>query len=200
MDHSYLYSTRIESTFDDDQAEILSIFTHELSRRSKCQITLINYHHGLPVSCPAQIIGIEKDVIDLDVSPYQAFTMKDQHYTFIRSNVLKHDVHAHVQYVNLKRRAASLQKFSYGEIMAERRKFVRLALEKPLHAMFATADGLVQGKLVEISINGACVQADSSYSLAIGEETTLTFMLHNIAQGLDYTMKTQALLALLRTL
>lgn len=194
MDHSYLYSTRIQNTFDEDQAEILSIFKEELSKHLKFQITLINYYHGLPVSCPAHIISIEKDMIDLDVAPYQAFTMGDHHYTFIRSKVLKHDVHANVQYVNINRRAASLRKLCYVEIMAERRNYIRLALGKTQNASFRTREGLAKGKLVEISINGACVQISNECHMEIGEETTLTFMLHNVLHKVDYTMKTPATL------
>ena len=194
MDHSYLYSTRIQNSFDEDQAEILYIFKQELTRSAKLQITLINYYSGLPVSCPAQIISIEKDMIDLDVAPYQAFTMRDHHYTFIRSRFLKHDVLANVQYVNVNRRAASLRKLCYVEIMAERRDYIRLELGTPQNATFKTRDGLVRGKLVEISINGACVQTTDTCHMEIGEETTLTFMLHDIAQNVDYNMKTQATL------
>ena len=194
MDHSYLYSTRIQNTFDEDQAEILFIFKKELAKCPKFKITLINYYNGLPVSCPAHIVGIEKDMIDVDVAPYQAYTMGDHHYTFIRSDVLKHDVYAHVQYVNVDRRAASLRKLCYVEIMAERRNYIRLTLGKPQAATFKTKEGRAKGKLVEISINGACIEVDSPCSLAIGEETSLTFMLHNPAQNVDYTMNTQATL------
>jgi hypothetical protein len=194
MDHSYLYSTRIQNTFDEDQAEILSIFKEELARHPRFQISLINYYHGLPVSCPAHIVSIEKDMIDLDVAPYQAFIMRHHHYTFIRSKVLKRDVHANVQYVNIVKRAASLRKLCYVEIMAERRNYIRLELEKPQNASFKTKEGLVKGKLVEISINGACVQLLSSCHMELGEETTLTFMLHDSVQKVDYTMKTQATL------
>lgn len=194
MDHSYLYSTRIKNTFDEDQAEILSVFREELSRQPGFQITLINYFHGLPVSCPAHIISIEKDMIDLDVSPYQAFTMRDQHYTFIRSRLLSHDVHANVQYVNLNRRAASLRKLCYVEIMAERRNYIRLALEKPQRALFTTSEGVVKGKLVEISINGACVEIDRPCPLELGEETSLTFNLSNTQDKVEYSLKTQAVL------
>lgn len=194
MDHSYLYSTRIENNFDDDQAEIISVFKECLDRFPKFHITLINYYHGLPVSCPAQIVSVEKDMIDLDVSPYQAFTMRDHHYTFIRSRVLKHDVHANVQYVNMHKRAASLRKFCYVEIMAERRNYIRLALDKPQNAMFTTPEGIVRGKLVEISISGACVRLDCPCVMELGEETVLTFTLHNAIEHIDYSMKTRALL------
>jgi hypothetical protein len=120
--------------------------------------------------------------------------MRDHHYTFLRSRVLKHDVHANVQYVNLNRRAASLRKLCYVEIMAERRDFIRLELGKPQNATFKTKEGLAKGKLVEISINGACVQIFNSCHMEIGEETTLTFMLQDIARNVDYTMKAQATL------
>ncbi len=194
MDDSYLYSTRIQNTFDEDQAEILYLFKEELTRQPKFQITLINYYQGLPVSCPAHIISIEKDMIDVDVAPYQAFTMKDHHYTFIRSKILVHDVHANIQYVNISKRAATLRKLCYVEIMAERRNYLRLTLGKPQNAAFKTNEGLAKGKLVEISINGACVQIDTPCCLEKGEETTLSFTLHNIAQNENYNIRTQATL------
>jgi hypothetical protein len=192
MDHSYLYSTRIENTFDEDQADIIAVLKQELAKNPKFEVRLINYYKGLPVSFPAKIIAIEKDIIDLDVYPQQSVAMAEHHYTFIRSHLLRHDLYAHVQYVNNKRRAASLRKLCYVEIMAERRNYLRLELDKPQHAHFMTSDGIVQGELKELSITGACMRIDQQCSLEINDEILLTFMLHNIVQNLDYNVQTPA--------
>ena len=42
MDFSFLYSTRIEKTYDDDQAQIVATFK-DLAKQGKLGISLINY-------------------------------------------------------------------------------------------------------------------------------------------------------------
>lgn len=198
MDHSYLYSTRIEKSFDEDQADIISALKQELAKNPKFSIRLINYYKGMPVSYPARLIEVEQSTIEVDVYPQQAVIMYDQHYTFIRSDVLKHDLYANVQYVNVKRRAASLGKLSYIEIMAERRSYIRMELDDPQHAHFMTSDGIVTGELTELSIIGACLRINQPCSLEINDDITLTFMLHNIAQNLNYNVSTSARLVNIR--
>ena len=48
MDYTYLYSTRIQKTFDEDQADILSIIRAEFAENPKFEVQLINYYKGLP--------------------------------------------------------------------------------------------------------------------------------------------------------
>lgn len=192
MDHSYLYSTRIEKSFDEDQAEILDIINHELAICSSLNVRLINYYKGLPISYPARIVAVEKGILDLDVLPHQLFTMLESRYTFIRSKALKHDVYATVQYANIKRRAVSLRKLCYVEILAEQRDYLRLDLDKQQNAMLFTNEGVIQGKLTELAINGACVKIEHPCSLEMDSEMTLSFMLHNRHQNLDYNVKTNA--------
>ena len=192
MDHSYLYSTRIEKTIDEDQYEIISILKQELSNKTKLEVRLINYYKGLPVSYPAKIIAIDKDIVELDVYPHQAVIMSECHYTFIRFKGLKHDIYANVQYVNIKRRAASLCKLCYVEIMAERRDYIRLELDHPLKAIFTTNADVVRGRLHEISINGAGIIIEQPCSLDIDENIILMFMILNKVQNLYYNVKTPA--------
>jgi hypothetical protein len=193
MDYSYLYSTRIEETFDEDQAEVISILKQELIKKPKYEVKLINYYKGLPVSYPAKLIEIERDIIELDIYPQQAVVLAQQHHTFIRCKALKHDLFANVQYVNIRKRAASLRKFCYVEIMAERRSYIRLELDPYKDALIRTADGVVKGQLTELAINGACVKIEQSCNLKIGDEITLSFMMHcNLHQDFDYTVKTEA--------
>lgn len=193
MDYSYLYSTRINETFDEDQAEIISILKRELAKQPKYKVQLINYFKGLPVSYPAQLIEIERGVIEVDVYPQQAVVMSEQHYAFIRCKALRHDLFANVQYVNIRRRAASLRKLCYVEIMAEKRDYIRLELDPYQNVLLRTPGGMLRGQLTELSINGACVKVEQSCALEIDDEITLSFMMHGIMhQNLNYTVKTEA--------
>lgn len=194
MDHSYLYSTRIQKTFDEDLEDILSIFRQEFLKHTKFEIRLINYHKGLPVSYPAKVVGVERDTIELDVYPQQAVTLSDYRYTFVRSKLFKYDLYANVQYVNIKKGAASLRKLNYVEIMAEKRNYVRLQLDPPQPTLFRLEDDTVRGELIELSINGAGVKINQSCSLEIGQEIILMFMLHDIKNNLNYNVKTLATL------
>lgn len=198
MDHSYLYSTRIENNYDEDQADIISVLKQELMKNPKFAIRLINFCKGLPISYPAKLVEIDKNNIEVDVYPQQAVIMSEQRYTFIRSHVLKHDLYAKVQYVNVKRRAASLAKLSYVEIMAERRNYLRMELDEPQHAHFMTSAEIVTGKLTELSIIGACIRVEQPCSLEIDDEITIRFMLRNIAQNLNYNVSMPARLVSIR--
>lgn len=192
IDPSYLYSTRIEKTFDEDNAEIIHRLKAELAKNEKLSVRLINYYKGLPVSYPAAVVGVERDIVDIDVIPQQAFSMLEHRYTFIRCGIFRRDIHANVQYVNIKRSAISLRKLCYIEIMAERRNYIRLELEKHPNALLITKNGVVKGKVTELAINGACIRVEQSCSLEIGDELTIGFMLHDHQQNVDYSVKTLA--------
>ena len=193
MDPSYLYSARINESFDEDQAEIVSILKRELAKQPGYEVQLINYYKGLPVSYPAQLIEIERDIIELDIYPQQAVVLAEQHCTFVRCDALRHDLFAHVQYVNIRRRSASLRKYCYVEIMAERRNYIRLDLEPHKNALIRTLAGVIKGQLTELAINGACVKIEQPCTLEINDEITLSFKMHGIMrQDVDYTVKTEA--------
>lgn len=192
MDYTYLYSTRIQKTFDEDQAAILSIIRSEFAKNTKLEVQLINYYKGLPVSFRANIAGIDKHSIDLDVHPQQVVAISAEHYTFIRSTLFKYDIVAKVQYVNIRRKAILLRQFCYVEIIAERRRHIRLELDPPINALFNSSTGIVRGKLVELSMAGAVMSVAQPFDEVIGEETNLSLMVPDIDQNTTYNIKIPA--------
>ncbi len=166
-----LYSTRIQKTFDEDQAEIVSI----LQAHPKQQLKLINYYLGIPLSYPATIAAIDRGTIDLDVQAQQAFTIEHARSTFIRSPIFKHDVFAQAQYVNIRKRAATFFKFTYVEIMAERRNFIRLELEPTPAAVIESPLGIIEGRLCDISLSGLSVLVDNYCRLERNTEMPIRF-------------------------
>lgn len=194
MDYTYLYSTRIQNTFDEDQADILSIIHAELVKNQKLEVQLINYYKGMPVSYKAKVVGIDKNALDLDISPEQAVAMLAERYTFIRSNLFRSVILAHAQYLSIKHKAVSLRKLCYVEIMAERRKHIRLELEPPLKAVFYSSSGVVRGELVELSMGGAIMTVTEPFDGVIGEETTITVMVPDAEQNTTYNIKLPSIL------
>ena len=182
MDFTYLYTTCIENSFDDDQAHILETFKG-LIAIGQTGVKLINYYQGLPLSFPATLVSADHGLLDLDTHPQQAVAIERDHYTFIRCAAFKHDICAHLQYINVKRQAASLKKFFFVQIMAEKRDSIRLAIEPPADASFAFQVAKIEGKLLDISMNGAALKVENLPACEEGFETTLQIMLPNIMQN-----------------
>jgi hypothetical protein len=183
-----LYSTRIQKTFDEDQTEIISI----LKANPKQVLKLINYYMGMPLSYPATIAQIDRGVVDLDVQAQQAFTIDYCRSVFIRSPLFKHDVLAQAQYVNIRKKAATFVKFSYVEIMAERRNFVRLELSPNPAVIIESPLGHIEGKLFDISLAGINILIDNYCPLEINVEMTLRFTLTLLEQNLSIDVITVA--------
>jgi hypothetical protein len=182
LDFSHLYTTKIEKNFDDDQAYIIETF-RDLLKQGKTVIKLLNYYQGLPLCFPATIVSIEHDIIDLDINPQQAVAIERDHHTFIRCDAFKHDICAHVQYVNVLKRAAALKKFFFVEIMAEQRNTIRLVMDPPAEALFEVGGTKVNGSLIDISMSGAAVRVEHLPECGEGFETTLQIKLPNIIQN-----------------
>lgn len=173
MDVRDLYSTRVQKNFDEDQEEIVSI----LSSHTGETIKLINYFKGIPLSYPAKIVSVTRGVVDLDVQEVQAYAVEQARFAFIRSPLLKHDLFAKAQYVNVKKKAVTLTTFSYVEIMAERRNFVRVQLQPPPLVTLEASQGMIEGLLFDISLTGFSVELDHFYPLEPKAEALVNFSL-----------------------
>ena len=177
MDFTSLYSTRIQTTFDDDQAAILKTFLEKYTTKDGSKVNLTNYYGGLPLNYPATILGVEHGNLDLDVNSQQAIAMASDHYTLIRSPLFTHPIVAHVQYINVKKHLASLSKFCFVEVLAEKRAAVRLNLDPPVRATILYGDESIAGNLVDISTQGLAVTIDDLVELETGVEMAVKFML-----------------------
>jgi hypothetical protein len=182
MNITDLYSTRIQKNFDEDQAEIISI----LKANPKKLVKLINFYKGLPLSYPATIVAVDRGAVDLDVQAEQAFAIENNRISFIRSSLFKHDVLAHLQYVNIKKKAATFVKFSYVEVMAERRNFIRMLPEPLPHAVIESPLGTIEGTICDVSLSGLSISIDQSVPLEKDMETSIQFMLCNIDQSICF--------------
>lgn len=182
MDFTDLYSTRIQKTFDDDQAEILEVFRRKALSNETAKATLINYHKGLPIIYPAKIVSVEHGIVDMDIHPQQAVAIADGRYAFIRVSQLPYAIVARAQYVNVKKHAASLNKLGFIEIMAEKRNAVRLAFDFSEKATVSCNDQKFQADMVDISVQGLAVNFEKFVEFEDGAELSLTFSLPDPVQ------------------
>ncbi|OGT99134.1 MAG: hypothetical protein A2X80_05020 [Geobacteraceae bacterium GWB2_52_12] len=177
MDFTSLYSTRIQTSFDDDQAMILDTFLEKHSAKEVLKVSLTNYFNGLPIMYPATILGVERGNLDLDVNSQQAVAIATDHYTLIRTKLFPHPIAANVQYVNIKKHMVSLNKLCFVEVLAEKRAAVRLDLDPPARATIQFDGQSIVGKLMDISTNGILMVIDEYAALENVEEISIKFML-----------------------
>ena len=181
MDFTSLYSTRIQSSFDDDQADIFRAFLNNQTAKDGSKMSLINYFKGLPIVSTATILGIEHGNLDLDVNPLQAVAISIDRYTLIRSKLFPFPLAARVLYVNIKKHMVSLNKLCYIEILAEKRAAVRVDLEPPLRGTILCGDQVVDGELIDISLQGIAMEVKEFVPLENGSELSIKFMLPDLA-------------------
>jgi c-di-GMP-binding flagellar brake protein YcgR len=181
MDLSRLYSTRIKKSFDDDMADIV-LWLKEAAAKGNNDLRLVNYYKGLPLCYPAQIVSVDRDTLELDIHQQQAVAIDRDRQTFIKCKGMADCILANAQYVNISKQAASLQRFTFVEIMAERRNAIRLELEPATDAAFVADGTTVNGQLFDLSINGAAVRIAKQSTISDDLTTSLQFMLPNLVQ------------------
>lgn len=177
MDFTSLYSTRIQTTFDVDQTTIFNTFLEKHTTKEGSQVKLTNYFNGLPVIYPATVLGVEHGNLDLDVNPQQAIAMASDHYTLIRSRLFPDPIVAHVQYVNVRKHLATLNKLCFVEVLAEKRAAIRLNLDPPVNATIQYGDLRVVGDLMDISTQGLAIKVDEYIEMGVGSDMMVRFML-----------------------
>jgi hypothetical protein len=182
MDFTSLYSTRIQNTFDDDQADIFKAFLGNQTTKDGSKVSLINYFKGLPIISTATILGIEHGNLDLDVNPLQSAAISIDRYTLIRSKLFPFPLAARVLYVNIKKHMVSLNKLCYIEVLAEKRAAVRVELDPPLRATLLFSDQSAEGELMDISTQGIALDVKEFIPMESGTELSIKFMLPDLSQ------------------
>lgn len=177
MDFTSLYSTKIQTTLDDDQAVILSTFLEKMKTKDGSKVSLTNYHKGLPITYPATVLGVENGNVDLDVNAQQSVAIASDHYTLIRSNLFPDPIVAHIQYVNIKKHIVSLNKLCFVEVLAEKRASVRVNPDPPIRATIHHDNQRIPSELVDISTQGIALIVEDYLSVETGTEISVMFML-----------------------
>jgi len=178
MDYTDLYSSRIKKSYNEDQMDILGILRNAKKLREVPKFTLINYFKGLPINYPATLVAVDGSNLDLDIHPQQAAAISSDHYTLVRSKLFTHALIAHIQYVNIKKHAVSLNKFAYVDIMAEKRGAVRLDIDYSVPTVLTfDTDQRFTGILINISLQGLAINVTEFVPIDSGTEMAVRFSL-----------------------
>ncbi len=180
MEPNSYYSTRIQTSFDDDQADIFKVFRANQTAKEGPKVSLINYFKGLPITSSARILGIDKNNLDLDVEPLQAVAISMDRYTFIRSKLFPFPLAASVLYVNIRKHMVTLSKLCYIELHAEKCAAVRVDFDPTLPATLQFDDQTIEGALLDISLHGVALGIKELVPLESGTETLIKFMLPDL--------------------
>lgn len=186
MDFKELYRVKHLKSLIDDQVDILETFKG-LFKLGETGIQLLSYYKGVPLCFPATVLAVRRDSLYLSVQPQQAVAFERDCNTFIRCKAFRHDMHAHVDYVNVLKREAIVNNFFYVDILAEQRNALRLVLDPPAATSFYIQGVKVSGGLQDISMDSAAVYVPHLPEHEKSFETQLEFRLPNNIQN-SYVM------------
>lgn len=162
-----------------DEKAILEVLQGIHAGRLKNDLRILNYYKEIPVSYNATITGIDDGMVEMDVHQHQAVVMYVEKILFLKSDHFEHDVIAKVYKSNINRCVALLQHFSYVQIKAERRRFVRVQVKDPIPVSFRKGDKSLNGMLMDISIGGLSMQCSDNVALESEDAGILTAELPN---------------------
>lgn len=191
MKFKQLYHTKHQKSPDDDEAHILDTFKG-LFKQGKRDVQLLNYYKGVPLSFPATIKAVERDLLYMDIHPQQAVAFERDRNTFIRCKTFRHDICAHIDYVDVQKREAIVKKFFFVDILAAQRSAIRLVLDPPAETIFDIQGVTLNGGLLDVSMDAAAVGVPHLPEHEDGFETHLQLKLPNNIQNTYEMIKVPA--------
>lgn len=142
-------------------------------------LRLLNYYREIPVGYDATINYIDEDLVELKVHQHQAVVMYAEKMTFLRSSHFPHDVAGKVYKVNIDKCVALLTRFSYAQIRAERRRFVRVEIEGKFEVSFKGEGKSISGRLHDISVSGLSMISNDKHDADLEMPGTVYLSLPN---------------------
>ena len=148
------YKRIVLKSIDEDEIEIIQILEGIRKKRLKDDLRLLNYYQNLPVSFGADVVSIDRGLVELSVTQTQAIVIAAQRTTFVRSSHLHFDALAMVERINIEREQAFLSRFSYVKLMSEQRQHIRVNMGGAIDALFTAKNISEKGKIFDLSVGG----------------------------------------------
>ena len=179
----HCYCAVVSKTAEEDSVEIVAGFRDVIKRGARVGLRLVNYYKGLPISYPATLVEMNNGVLELDLHQQQAVALEATRWTFVKCSLFPHPLLATVKDVDVRRMMASLQKFTFVDILAEQRTSLRLELEPPSDAEILLDGGTVEGKVLDISLGGFSIRPSRPCEVAKGSSVRLRVKVPNLLQN-----------------
>jgi hypothetical protein len=169
-----IYHLFTEDDVQKDEKAILDVLQGIYDGRLKNDLRVLNYYKEIPVSYNATISDIDDGMVEMAVHQHQAVVMYVEKILFLKSEHFAHDVIAKVYKSNINKCIGLLHNFSYAQIKAERRRFVRVQVKDMVPVNFRKSDKNFDGRLMDISIGGLSMESSDNIAMDIDTAGILT--------------------------
>lgn len=169
-------------TKDEDNLVIIQHLKDMVGQR----FSFLNYYKEIPVSYDATLLSVENEMAEFEVHEYQAKAIKIEKRALIYSHEkspFKEDLVGEAFYVNIARKRAILCKFRYGKIWSDRRRYVRVQLDRPVVADIIFNEDILTGNIKDISLGGAAMSVMSREQLSQDMAANVFLKLPDIQTG-----------------
>lgn len=168
-----------------EREDALVIIQHLKDKVGK-KFSFLNHYKEIPVSYDAKLLNVENEMAEFEVHEYQAKVIGIEKKTLIfsqASNGLLEDVCGEAFYASSTKKRVILCNFAYARIWSNKRRFVRVRLEKSVLVDLISEADVLQGNVVDLSLGGAAITCISKESLAPGSEQNLFLKLPDFSSG-----------------
>lgn len=170
----------IRGTENEDRLVINQYLKGMIGKR----VSLLNHYKEIPVSYDARLLSVENEMAEFEVHEYQAKAIDIERKTLIYANEkdgFRDDIYCEVFYVNIGKKRVILSKFGYARILSNKRRFVRVMLDRLVQAELIFEDSIIQARVKDISLGGAAVSITSGEQIEPGTTLNLFLKLPDIS-------------------
>jgi len=176
------YDKIVKGTENEDSLVIVQFLKGMVGQR----FSFLNYYKEIPVSYDATLLSVENEMAEFQVHEYQAKAITLERKALIyahEKSAFREDMVGEAFYVNIAKKKVILCKFSYGKIWSDRRRFVRVLLDRPVEADLIFNEDIMKGNVKDISLGGAALSVMSMDNLSIGVDINVFLKLPDISTG-----------------
>lgn len=166
------YEKIVRGTEREDGLVIVQQLKEQVGKR----FSFLNHYKEIPVSYDAKLLSVENEMAEFEVHEYQAKAINVEKKVLIyaqQANGLPDDVCGEAFYVNSAKKRVILCKFCYAKIRSNKRRFVRVRLERGVRADLVEGVDALAGSVIDLSIGGAAITFMSDDVPLPGSEHTL---------------------------
>lgn len=172
----------IRGTEREDNLVIIQFLKGMIGQR----FSFLNYYKEIPVSYNVTLLNVENEMAEFEVHEYQAKAINLERRALIyahEKSPFPEDMVGEAFYVNIAKKRVILCKFGYGKIWSDRRRFVRVLLDRPVEADLIFEEDILKGNIKDISLGGAALSVLSADLLVPGVDINLFLKLPDITTG-----------------
>lgn len=167
------YREVILSSRSDDEAAIFTIFRDVFAREPGALFSLLNIYKELPICNNATIFDIKGKNIEFRATPLQVAAIANSTETIVQAPFFNMSVMGRLVYLDLPHQLVCLGRFSYAEVLIDKRNTVRVKLRIPLNVILHADGKTIPGVVRDISLGGCGLTTLLGQELEKAEDISL---------------------------